>query len=242
MNLKTDYFKLYQHWLSEFNDTELSKLSQEDFALYKKYVNTIKVAETQDNDPIKTDILESYKANFEFILEDLLKIRKIKIMNAALALQEIDLDNILVSEKLLYQNLVRSIKGYEKVKNLSLLEDDIYEEQLIESISSIPEVSEGEEKDDVEKEEVQMEYIEPQMIEKEKFDEDQTPQMKDLIEVDDDINFNYIIVRIIRDIPPLVGIDLKNYGPFSENDIACMPYKNAKILINEKCAEKIDLT
>jgi DNA replication initiation complex subunit (GINS family) len=40
----------------------------------------------------------------------------------------------------------------------------------------------------------------------------------------------------------LVGIDLINYGPFKKEDIANLPYENAKILLSEKFAEKIDLS
>ncbi|MFX0106178.1 MAG: hypothetical protein ACFE75_11910, partial [Candidatus Hodarchaeota archaeon] len=42
--------------------------------------------------------------------------------------------------------------------------------------------------------------------------------------------------------PPLVGVDLINYGPFEKEDIANIPQKNAKILIYEKFAEEIDLS
>ena len=42
-------------------------------------------------------------------------------------------------------------------------------------------------------------------------------------------------------LPPLVGIDGINYGPFQANDIANMPHKNAKILIYEKLAEEIEV-
>jgi len=49
-------------------------------------------------------------------------------------------------------------------------------------------------------------------------------------------------VRILENTPALVGIDLKNYGPFQKEDIATLPVKNAKILIFEKFAEEIELT
>ncbi|MHA1413998.1 MAG: DNA replication complex subunit Gins51, partial [Promethearchaeota archaeon] len=56
------------------------------------------------------------------------------------------------------------------------------------------------------------------------------------------VDIEYLIVRFLKDTPPLVGTDLKNYGPFNRDDIACLPLKNAIILINEKFAEKIEVT
>jgi DNA replication initiation complex subunit (GINS family) len=56
------------------------------------------------------------------------------------------------------------------------------------------------------------------------------------------IDYLYTLIRFINKAPPLVGLDLKSYGPFEENDIANIPFQNAIILINEKYAEKIDNT
>ena len=41
--------------------------------------------------------------------------------------------------------------------------------------------------------------------------------------------------------PPLVGIDLINYGPFEKEDVANLPKENVKILISENFVEKIEI-
>ncbi len=47
-------------------------------------------------------------------------------------------------------------------------------------------------------------------------------------------NSNLIVVRILEDIDQeIVGIDLKNYGPFKKEDIATLPEKNAIPLIEK---------
>jgi len=240
MNLKKNYSELYQHWLAEFDQIELTPLFQDDFNLYKKFVHKIKATDLQDDDALKKEILESYKSHFEYLLEDLLKIRKIKIMNAAFSLQEINLEYILEPEKLLYQNLIRSIKGYEKLKKLTVMEEYQSDEMGIESL---PLVSDKEESkiesettlqvtDDVESTtlEAPTESVEPEV---ESVVENELKKIN--------VEINYIIIRFVKDTPPLVGIDLKNYGPFNANDIASIPYKNAIILLNEKFAEKVDL-
>ncbi|MHA1409191.1 MAG: DNA replication complex subunit Gins51 [Candidatus Odinarchaeia archaeon] len=50
----------------------------------------------------------------------------------------------------------------------------------------------------------------------------------------------YLIIRIREEIPPIVGSDLKTYGPFKPEDIAAVPVKNAELLIKKGAAVKIN--
>jgi DNA replication initiation complex subunit (GINS family) len=229
MNLKTDYQNLYQHWLKEFEKSELTPLTQEDFEYYRKNVEYITKFELESKQNVEIQLLESYKYGFKYLFNDYLKIREIKLLNAALILQEIDYNNIIEAEKLFFQNLVSTIKGFKKLKTLVLYEED--EPIELEKV--------------LEDEEV---LIKPSPVE--------TPTEKDLENPDVDtvltkkilkrpeqvVQYNYILIRFNNPSPPLVGIDGINYGPFQENDIANMPHKNAKILIYEKLAEKIEIT
>jgi DNA replication initiation complex subunit (GINS family) len=238
MNLKKEYNNLYRHWLAEFDQAELTPFFQDDFNSYKNSVNNIKATEFQDNDAIKNEILKSYKDHFEYLFEDLLKIRKIKIMNAALALKEINLDHVVEPEKLFYQNLISSIKGYDKLKKLSVIEDYQSDDLRIEPSPYIPEEVDAEIKKESELE---------VKIEKQEIEDDENLKaidqgIEEVVENKIDEDYNYIVIRFLKNTPPLVGIDLKNYGPFDADDLANMPYKNAIILINEKFAEKVEFT
>ncbi|MFX1601613.1 MAG: hypothetical protein ACFFB6_13555, partial [Promethearchaeota archaeon] len=147
-------------------------------------------------------------------------IREIKIINSALALKEINLDNVIEAERLLYKNLVSAIKGYKKVKAISLYaKDQVAPDKLTE-----PEV---EMKSDVE--EVSLSK------------EQETSKILDSIKRIDQEKIKYTLVRFLKSTPPLVGVDLINYGPFEKEDIANLPQKNAKILIIEKFAENIEI-
>ena len=121
MDLKKDYNTLYQHWLKEFEQADLTSLTQDDFNKYKNVLTSINTFRVDKSDKIKYELSESYKKNIEFLFNDLLKIREIKIINAALANQEINLEHVVEAEKLLYQNLISTFKGYKKVKNLLLI-------------------------------------------------------------------------------------------------------------------------
>jgi len=221
MDLKIGYEKLYRQWLEEFQQTSLTELNQELFNYYKEILNFVDDYEEENIYELKDHLLKSYKDNLNFLFNDFLKLREEKIINSALALEEINLNNVIEAEKLLYQNLVSAIKGFKRVKSLSLLEgeskmnlEDLIESEII-AQKSIVNASISNKKEET----IVSESNE--VIDKEKM--------------------NYTLVRFLKKTPPLVGMDIINYGPFEKEDIANLPQKNAKILISEKFAEKIEL-
>jgi len=221
MDLKKEYEKLYQHWLSEFQQADLTPLTQETLNDYKKNLNNASVFGVDQKDTVQSQILISYKNNFNFLFNDFLRVRELKIVSAALALKEINLNNVIEAEKLLYQNLISTIKGYKKVRDISI-QSEFAIEGKISSLEAIK------------KEPISHETIELSNLNNESSDTETSIQEK----IED---FNYVLIRFIKKTPPLVGIDLINYGPFEKEDVACLPFKNAIILLNEKFAEKIEL-
>jgi len=49
------------------------------------------------------------------------------------------------------------------------------------------------------------------------------------------------VVRFIKEMDQIMGVDLEKYGPFKTEDIATIPYENAQALIAKKIAQKIRL-
>jgi DNA replication initiation complex subunit (GINS family) len=229
MNLKTDYQNLYQHWLKEFEQSDLTPLTQENFDYYRKSADYFNNFELESGQNIENQLLNSYKHGFKHLFNDLLKIREVKILNAVLILQEIDYNNVIEAEKLFYQNLISAIKGFKKLKTLTLYEEDkpIELDEVLEDEDVLVESSK------VETPEEKVSKSKESDIVQEKSEYNQSEQVA---------QYKYTLIRFNKSSPPLVGIDFINYGPFQENDIANMPYKNAKILIYEKIAEKIDIT
>lgn len=221
MDLKKEYEKLYQHWLSEFQQLDLTTLTQETLNDYKNNLDYVSNFEVDQKNKLEFQILESYKNNFSFLFNDFLQIRELKIVNSALALKEINLSNIIDAEKLLYQNLISSIKGYKKLKNISIQPELAIEgeKRFLEAIKTESNVPEP---------------INLPNLNTVSFDNETI--IKDKKE-----DFNYVLIRFLKKTPPLVGVDLINYGPFEKEDVTCLPFKNAIILLNEKFAEKIEL-
>jgi len=218
MDLKKDYEILYQQWLQEFETEALTKLSGDLFSKYKSTNNFLSNLKSHDKDKIKVEIIEAYRENFEFLFNDFMKIRELKILNSALTLQEIEINNLVEPERLFYQNLISTIKGFKKVKA-----SFIYDESP----------------------KIEAKTIEKAKVEGLDINEDFNHEISELVSEyiakEKDNQVNYILVRFLKKTPALVGIDLLNYGPFEKENIAYLPYENAKILLFEKFAQKIEL-
>ena len=201
---------------------DLTFLNNELLSEYKKTSIEFDKIEISNEDSIKKALKDTYRKNYDYLLSDFLKMREIKIINASLILQEINLNILTEAEKLFYQNLVGAIKGFEKVK--SIFNYDVFEKKEQEEI--IPAEILSKKINESSKNSING-------ISNEKAEE--FTLQKDIKD------FNYTLIKFLKEASPLVGIDLINYGPFEKEDIAFLPFKNAKILIYEKFAEKIEL-
>lgn len=50
-----------------------------------------------------------------------------------------------------------------------------------------------------------------------------------------------ILIRFLQEMPPIIGVDMKTYGPFKSEDIAFLPTGNAKVLIEKGIAMKVEV-
>ena len=48
------------------------------------------------------------------------------------------------------------------------------------------------------------------------------------------------VLRFLKDVPAIIGTDMKTYGPFKVEDIASLPTENAKVMIKQGLAEKVE--
>jgi DNA replication factor GINS len=52
---------------------------------------------------------------------------------------------------------------------------------------------------------------------------------------------NYVVLRFIKPLPAIMGIDLKAYGPFKAEDVASLPRENALNLIRRGLAKEVKI-
>ena len=60
-------------------------------------------------------------------------------------------------------------------------------------------------------------------------------------EDDDSEKHKTILIRFLQDIPSIVGLNTKIYGPFKVEDVASLPYENAESLIKRGIAVEVDI-
>jgi DNA replication initiation complex subunit (GINS family) len=51
----------------------------------------------------------------------------------------------------------------------------------------------------------------------------------------------YVALRFLKEVPEIVGTNLKIYGPFVAEEVASLPVENAKILVKQAFAEKVEV-
>jgi len=49
------------------------------------------------------------------------------------------------------------------------------------------------------------------------------------------------VLRFIKEIPAIIGADMKTYGPFKPEDVASLPLENAKILTKQGVAVEVEV-
>jgi DNA replication factor GINS len=52
---------------------------------------------------------------------------------------------------------------------------------------------------------------------------------------------NLKMIRFLRAVPAIIGIDMKTYGPFKPEDLASMPIENAENLIRRGIAKEVEI-
>jgi DNA replication initiation complex subunit (GINS family) len=48
-----------------------------------------------------------------------------------------------------------------------------------------------------------------------------------------------LTLRFLKDVPAIIGADMKTYGPFKTEDVGALPAENTRILIKQGLAEKV---
>ena len=49
------------------------------------------------------------------------------------------------------------------------------------------------------------------------------------------------VLRFLKEVPAIIGADMKTYGPFKVEDVASLPVENAKILAKQGLAERVEV-
>jgi len=50
-----------------------------------------------------------------------------------------------------------------------------------------------------------------------------------------------MMLRFLQEIPAIIGVDMKTYGPFKAEDVATLPLENAKVLVRQGVAVEVEV-
>ena len=67
-----------------------------------------------------------------------------------------------------------------------------------------------------------------------------TGNVNNLDSISNIIRSKMIIIRFLESIDPFMGVDMAKYGPFIKEDVAILPFENARSLIERKVAVEIN--
>jgi DNA replication initiation complex subunit (GINS family) len=70
------------------------------------------------------------------------------------------------------------------------------------------------------------------------YKEHDTPKQSDSLPED---QTELSVVRFLDNVPEIVGVDLKIYGPYKKEDVGSLPNQNAQALIKQGLAKEIDV-
>ena len=56
-----------------------------------------------------------------------------------------------------------------------------------------------------------------------------------------EISHKRVTLRFSKNVPSVIGVDMKTYGPFAVEDIASLPIENAKILVKQGLAVLVEV-
>jgi DNA replication factor GINS len=74
------------------------------------------------------------------------------------------------------------------------------------------------------------------------FNKEEGDQQIRKSEATSEIETELTVVRFQEDIPEIVGVDLKIYGPYKKEDVGSLPKENATGLIKQGAAKLVEVT
>lgn len=180
------YEEIYRVWKNESEKDTLEELPQDFYAKVAGYLRRIR-EETRmiDKKTVRATLLQTEMQNVRQMLQQLLKIRREKMVKKAFKGEKIP-PNLLTNEE---QSTFKEIASF--LENLHDMTRQLLEGQRLAANSE----------------------KEPKRT----------------------------VLRFLKDVPAIIGKDMKAYGPFKAEDVASLPIENAKILMRQGLAEKISI-
>jgi len=215
------YNELYAAWQLETEHTELGRLPSDFYARLVAYLQTIGEAGKALNEKnLKASLLNHEASNAKHMVEELITTRYHKIIQLLIAKQNVPTDVLAFEEVNLCGNLSPSTEAYTRFAS-SLLAGQAA------TVAATPAVN-----------------VEAAQPESEKVEAKPAPAAftpASFATAAPAATHKRIAVRFLKQVPGIIGSDMKTYGPFMVEDVASVPESNARILVRQGLAKLVEL-
>ena len=236
------YLFLFRVWKIEATSNKIGKIKDKDIILkdIQFLINKIKqsIEKSDKKEKAIKRIHEKTLENILYMIKDFFDMRSEKILKLSRSLQKIDEKFLFPVEQEYYKQLYSAFKGDSKTKKYLLASIENNNNIKNNNISTKIE-EKTQPNQDFEYEETNNDLITKLKPKIPKSETKEITVNNQLLNNNQDEK--YIVIRFTKNIPALVGKDLKIYGPFQKEDIARLPIQNASILIEENAATAIKI-
>jgi DNA replication initiation complex subunit (GINS family) len=205
------YNELYVAWKREIDYPSLGGLPRDFYVKLADYLKRIKEENLLDNKSVKVNLLGHEAQNVFRMLEELLDIRYKKMLKTITDNQNLPSDLLTVEEAKMSESFMAFTEAYRK-----------FTQDLLQGKMQIPE--------------------NPIVAQFQTKSESQTqvPVSPIIVKVINEPAHKRALLRFIKNIPGIIGSDMKTYGPFIAEDLASLPVENAKMLVKQGLAVLVE--
>jgi DNA replication initiation complex subunit (GINS family) len=209
------YDQLFAAWKREIDDPTLGGLEPDFYSKITEYLAHIREDKgAMDKKSVKVALLEHEARNVERILGELLDLRYKKILKTIKRLHKAPIELLTVEEAKMAQNAVAFESNYEQFTK-NLLGGEL--KPITVTIAEPAPVPISQ-------------LLQPQTAPK--------PEVKTPAHV----THKRLTLRFVKNIPAIMGADMKSYGPFVAEDVASLPELNARILVKQGLAVLVEVS
>jgi DNA replication factor GINS len=207
------YDQLYAAWRREIDDFTLGGLTPDFYTKLAEYLAQIREEQNKpvEKKTVKTSLLEHEAKNVERMLSELLDLRYRKILKTITKLHKAPIELLTTEEAQMCEGFVGFSEAYRSfAKNLKQGERVVPVQPAVQ---------------------YQAAQTQAQV---------DVPTVKVIIKPQVHVTHKRLTLRFTKNIPAIMGADMKSYGPFQAEDVASLPSMNAQILVKQGMAVLVD--
>jgi DNA replication initiation complex subunit (GINS family) len=205
------YNELYAAWKREIDHLSLGGLPRDFYIKLADYLKHIREENLLDNKSVKVNLLGHEAQNVFRLLEELLDIRYKKMVKTITDNQKLPSELLTIEEAKMSESFMAFTCAYQK-----------FTQDLLQGQVQIPEKSIT----------AQVQTASESQV--------QVPVSPIIVKVINESTHKRAVLRFIKNIPGIIGSDMKTYGPFVAEDLASLPAENAKMLVKQGLAVLVE--